>query len=153
MNASYELIIDYVKSQDAFHEENLDLSNRIFHREYGLTIHLPRSWSYLEVLLKVIQEVSKKTLIIFPSTAAYRRLYEDLEPARNLLTYISWHEIYTGMQMASSDVRYMQRAKTILSDAELTFFLDPPPFPELIDQVRGHTNGCLVILSQGDGSV
>lgn len=144
----YDLLKKYIKESRQNREENLDLNNLMFHQKYGLVMQLPHNWSYN--LLKIIQDTTEKTLIIFPSTAKYRILYEEIGEA---LTYISWHEIYTGMQMTPSDVRYIQRAKAILADAELTFFLDPPLLPELIDQVRGYTNGCLVVLSIGNGNV
>lgn len=151
-----ELLHEHIKNSHAQREENLDLNNLMFHRKYGMSIQLPSNWSYMDALLDVLNTSSqKKSLIIFPSTVMYHTIYKRVEDEGlgGNLSYVSWHEIYTGMQMTSSDVRHMQRTKALLMDSELTFFLDPPPMVELVDQVRGHTNGCLMVLSRGDGNV
>ncbi len=158
------LLCEYIKEWRVQREENLDLNNQMFHRRYGLVIQLPNSWSYMNAIVRIMQGVEPgsqesewpsisetgKILIIFPSTAMYRTLDKEIGEMSNL-DYLSWQEIYTGMQMASNDVRYMQRTKIILGKAQLTLFLEPPPLPELIDQVRGLTGGCLIVLSRGNG--
>lgn len=158
----YDLLHQYIVENHRSREDNLDLNNLMFHRRFGLVVRLPHNWSYMDALIKTMKSsTASKILIIFPSTMMYHILYKAVDESTidgeeyiaHGLTYISWHEIYTGMQMTSSDVRYMQRAKAILANAELTFFIDPPPLPELMDQIQGHTNGCLVVLSRGDGDV
>lgn len=143
------LIKHYCQEYDELRETHLDLPHITFHRTHGLFIQSPEDWNVLGSVQNSISSLpeSRKLVVIFSSTAAYRKIYKLLGDRTQ---YLSWHEIFTGMHVAQQDIRYIQRAKQILGDAELTFFLNPPDLPEVIDQVRGQTVGALIILSGGE---
>lgn len=129
-------------------EENLDLQPMTFHKRYGLNVCAPHNWNILASAKCAIeaQSTRPKIVIIFGSTISYHKIYKELQDG---VQYLSWHEIFTGIHTAATDVRYFQRSKQLLSDAGLTFFLDPPSIPEVMDQVCGQTVNCLVVLSGG----
>lgn len=137
----------YCSQYESLREENLDLQPMAFHKRYGLAIQTPHNWNVLSSVEYVIgNRRAWKAVIIFGSTESYRKIYEVLQ---DKVQYFSWHEIFTGIHTASTDVRYIQRAKQLLTEADLTFFLDPPSIPEVMDQVCGQTANCLIVLSGG----
>lgn len=131
-------------------EENLDLQPLTFHKQYGLVVQAPHNWNILSSVKHVVNGMAdnllSKIVIIFGSTESYHKIYKEFE---DKVQYLSWHEIFTGIHTAATDVRYFQRSKELLINAHLTFFLDPPSIPEVMDQVCGQTVNCLVILSGG----
>lgn len=139
-----QMISLYCQQYESLREANLDLGHQSFHRRFGLGVQAPDGWGVLDSVKHVIDGCKdKQVVVIFSSTKAYQlirmKLGDDVK-------YISWHEIYTGMHVAHSDARYIQRVKGLL-DANLVFFIDPPMIPEVLDQVRGQTTGGLVVLS------
>lgn len=144
------MIKQYICEYAELCEDNLDLPPLMFHKRYGLAIHVPQTWNALlsvEEIVKAPDFVTGSVVIIFGSTEAYRRIHDTLGDKN--VQYFSWHEIFTGIHTASTDVRYIQRAIQLLTEADLTFFLDPPAIPEVMDQVFGQTANCLIILSGG----
>jgi len=143
------LIERYCNEYENLRETHLDLPSISFHRICGLNVQSPEGWNVLESVKSTIDSFSEahKIVIIFSSTAAYRKIHSLLGDKTH---YLSWHEIFTGMHIAQQDVRYIQRSKQILGDADLVFFLNPPALPEVLDQVRGQTSGALIILSGGE---
>lgn len=141
-----QMIERYCDEYESVRETNLDVPPIRFHREFGLTLTVPVGWDVLGSVKHVIDSFSdsQKIVVIFSSTSAYRDMHQSLE---DRVQYFSWHEIFTGMHLAHMDVRYIQRSKKVLSEADLTFFINPPDVPEVIDQVRGQTTGGLIILS------
>lgn len=137
----------YISEYENDREEHLDLSSLQFHRTRGLTLTIPQRWPLLEVLNSILEESSSsKVVMIFSTAAAYRELFNVFD---DRVEYISWYEIFTGMQVASTDIRHIQRIKTILSQADLTFFIDPPSsLHNVTDQVRGYTENCLVVIGR-----
>lgn len=146
------LILDYCRSYEELRENNLSLEPIAFHRKYGLSVHIPANWDLIASLFSVVSginsESKKKIVVIFGSTVDYCRINEALG---DLVQYFSWHEIFTGMHTAATDIRYIQRSKALLSEADFTFFIDPPAVPEVMNQVCGQTHNCLVILAGGGG--
>ncbi len=143
-----EMLKLYCGQYNALREEHLDLQNLEFHRRYGLYLHVPASWPVLESMNYIVRNSRiSKTVVIFSSATSYRKVFDLLE---NDVKYCSWHEIFTAMQLASTDIRHVQRVKTMLNDAELIIFVDPPTsLTDLLDQVRNYATGCLVILDKG----
>jgi hypothetical protein len=146
-----QMIQMYCNQYDDLRENNLDLQPMLFHKRHGLSVHAPLSWNILPpvdcVVSKIqIQKATAKVVVIFGSTEAYRKIYSVMQ---DRVQYFSWHEIFTGIHTTSTDVRYIQRSKQLLSDADVTFFIDPPSMPEVMDQVCGQTTNCLVVLSGG----
>lgn len=142
-----QLVKMYCSQYEVLREENLDLQPMMFHKRYGLSIHVPRTWDILSTIEQVVESsVDSKIVIIFGSTDSYRKIYNVLQEK---VQYFSWHEIFTGIHTATTDVRYIARSKALLSDADITFFVDPPSMPEVLDQVCGQTTRCLVILAGG----
>ena len=141
-----KLISCYCGEYDRLKEANLDLSPIDFHRKCGLSIQCPHSWKIVDSI-KCVRDsfTSQRTVvIIFSSTSAYKILHSILGDS---VQYFSWHEVFTGMHIARTDVRYINRVKTLLSQADITFFIDPPAIPEVIDQVRGQAVNGLILLS------
>lgn len=137
----------YCSQYDALREDNLDLPPLTFHKRYGLVIRAPHTWDILSSITRVVNSTpDSKVVIIFGSTDAYRKMHAVLDER---VRYFSWHEIFTGIHTASTDVRYIQKSKQLLSDADITFFVEPPSLPEVMDQVCGQTANCLVVLSGG----
>jgi len=141
-----EMIKLYCDQYSNLREENLDLEPVTFHRRFGLAIQTPHNWDVLGSIKFIVDNIpdSQKVVIIFGSTDSYRKMSESLHER---IQYFSWHEIYTGIHTASTDHRYIQKAKQLLADADYTFFIDPPSLPEVMDQVCGQTVNCLVVLS------
>ena len=137
----------YCSQYEALREANLDLQPMMFHKRYGLSVYAPRTWDILSTIEQVVKKfASSKMVIIFGSTDSYRKMYNILQEK---VQYFSWHEIFTGIHTATTDVRYIKRSKQLLSEADITFFVDPPSMPEVMDQVCGQTANCLIILSGG----
>ena len=137
----------YCDQYPLLREDNLDLQPMTFHKRYGLVVQAPHNWNILTSVKHVIlTRDSVKTVVIFGSTDSYHKIHKELE---DKVQYFSWHEIFTGIHTASTDVRYFQKATQLLADARLTFFFDPPSIPEVMDQVCGQTVNCLVVLSGG----
>lgn len=139
----------YCAQYPALRETNLELSSLAFHQLYGLTLQVPRTWDVLPAIKEVLENNEylasrEKIVVIFGSTGAYRKLHKVFEER---VTYFSWHEIFTGMHIAPSDIRYIQRAKAMLDSSDLTLFIDPPPVAEVMDQVRGQAAGALIIIA------
>ncbi len=142
-----QLVELYCGQYDALREANLDLQPMLFHKRYGLAVHAPNTWNILSSMEQIVNSHTESNLVvIFGSTDSYRKMYGVLQ---DKVKYFSWHEIFTGMQTAATDVRYIQRSKQLLSDADITFFVDPPSMPEVLDQVCGQTTNCLIVLSGG----
>lgn len=141
-----QIIERYCDEFESIREANLDVPPVRFHRDYGLNLEVPVGWDVLGSVKHIIDSFSNehKIVIIFSSTLAYKQLSAMLG---DRIQYFSWHEIFTGMHLAHMDMRYIQRSKKILSEADLSFFIDPPDVPEVMDQVRGQVSGGLVILS------
>lgn len=142
------LILTYLAEYPYLRESHLDLSHLQFHKKYGLCLQCP--WNVLDILEDVVasygssQAIRPSILVLFSSTEAYKNIYTRVG---DKVQYLSWHEIFTGMHIAQSDIRYIQRVKSSLTEVDLVIFLDPPSIPEVIDQVRGQTANALVILS------
>jgi len=138
----------YCDEYERLREDHLDLPHITFHRTYGLSVQIPEGWNVLGSVKDVVNSFAPahKIVTIFSTTAAYKKIHNCLG---DRIHYLSWHEIFTGMHVAQTDVRYMQRAKQVLGDADLVFFLNPPALPEVVDQVRGQSGGALIILSGG----
>lgn len=144
----YSLLRHYFQMYSTYRENNLDLSHLSFHRRFGFCVKVPDDWNVVEILRDFIAETElNNVLCIFNSTAKYQEVYKILN---DKVKYISWQEIYTGMQVVNNDARYIQKAKGMLTEAGLIIFLNPPTMPEVVDQVRGHAAGCLIIVDQGD---
>jgi len=141
-----QMIERYCDEYESIREANLSVQPIRFHREFGLNLEVPVGWDVLGSVKHVIDSFapSHKIVVLFSSTNAYRKLYSVLG---DRVLFFSWHEIFTGMHLAQMDMRYIQRSKKILAEADLTFFIDPPDVPEVMDQVRGQAAGGLVILS------
>ena len=141
-----QMIEFYCNQYEELREENLSLDPLAFQRRYGLLVHAPHNWNILETVEQVVSNYAKnlKVVVIFGSTESYRKIYDVLQ---DRVQYFSWHEIFTGIHV--TDVRYIRRAKQLLTEAEVTFFLNPPVLPEVMDQVCGQTRNCLIVLSGG----
>lgn len=145
-----QIVRMYIDQYPDLREENLDLQPLTFHKKYGLVVCAPHTWNILASAKQVIEDISgpgmPKIVVIFGSTESYHKIYKELQ---DRVEYLSWHEIFTGIHTASTDIRYFQKSKELLVEANLTFFLDPPAIPEIMNQVYGQTTNCLVVLSGG----
>ena len=139
------LIQHYICEYENLRENNLDLMHLAFHRKFGLLLRCPFGWDILGAIKNAIKDLTtKKIVVIFSSTIAYREIYSVLGDG---IKYFSWHEIFTGMNVVGRDVRYIQRITAILAESDFVFFINPPSLPEVIDQVAGQTSGGLVVIS------
>ena len=148
MNPIYNLLESYCAQYNELRERNDDISNLAFHRGHGLCLQVPQEWSLLDAVVDITKSKRFKTVcIVYPTAVCFRDVDTLLDQA--MTSYLSWHEVYTAMQMASSDIRHIKRVKSML-DVELVIGLDPPALDGIEDQVRGCVAGCLLILSQGE---
>jgi hypothetical protein len=133
---------------DALRDNNFELSNQNFHRKYGLIIHCPEHWEVIKTVHYVVSTLPLcKVALVYSTTQIYRALYTLFGESAQ---YFSWHEVNTGIHAVQTDTRYIDKIKGILSNADLTFFLDPPSdVPYILDNVRGWSPGNLIILSGG----
>ena len=147
MHPLTSMITMYCQQYAKLREDNLDLPPLAFHRSHGLMVHAPINWNILESVDHVIDtRHHENVVVIFGSSESYRKIHDVLKEG---VSYLSWHEIFTGIHTASTDIRYLARSKQLLSTSGLTFFLDPPSIPEVMDQVCGLTANCLIVLSGG----
>lgn len=148
MHPLTQIVKMYCSQYEALREANLDLQPMMFHKRYGLAIRAPHTWNILSSIAQIVENFydHRQIVVIFGSTESYRKMYDTLQEK---VQYFSWHEIFTGIHTATTDVRYIKRSKQLLSDADITFFVDPPSMPEVMDQVCGQTANCLVVLSGG----
>jgi hypothetical protein len=145
-----ELLVTYYQDFKRWKEAHSDLSPAAFNREYGLLVQGPIRWPYIEG----VQAVCNRTLpnsacvvVIYGSTAQYDKLSKRLNSHENL-SYISWQEIYSAMQLVRNDVRLLQGIRDRLSSADVVFFLGAPlAVQEVIDQVKALCDGCLMIFA------
>lgn len=139
----------YCAQYPVFRDNNLDLQSLAFHKRFGLAIQVPFGWDVLSSVKYLLSENEfltsrDKIIVVFGSTTAYRKIHAVLGDS---VQYLSWHEIYTGMHIASTDARYIQRARALLDKSDLILFIDPPHLPEVLDQVRGQTTGALIVIT------
>lgn len=151
-----DLLIRYYQEFDEFKEEHQDEAPLAFNQSYGLYIDVPSAWPWLDAVRSVVslayQEGDEKVVIIYSSTRSYDELsdafYDDPRVStRNPIVYISWHEIYTAMHMASKDSRLFKALRDKISSANLCIFVGATNAPaDVVDQIRGLVEGCLIIL-------
>ncbi len=138
------LYFDHFREQK---ESNEDLDNLNFHRQFGLTLSVPDNWPLFESIQNIIRHSLDSGLhniiVIYPSSTVYCDLYNEEQN----ITYFAWQEFYVAMDRAGKDVRELKRFRHLLENAHLTIFCGAPiGIPEIIDQVRGFCEGCLVVL-------
>lgn len=143
----YDLLLSYYKDYHTYRELNEDLENNQFHIEHGLTIKVPSRWPLRGAIKHVVNSLGTEKLLVIYSTS---NVYRDMQKAiGDRAEYISWHEIFSAMRLTSSDATLMRRVRTKLSEASLTFFVDAPTsIMDVLDQVRGFSNGCLIVIER-----
>lgn len=148
-----QLLLAHYRDSVHWKEQRQDLSPASFNREFGLTIQGPSEWPYKEAI-KAVTEAAIETrahnvVIIYGSTAQYDAISKFLESGginTSYVSYLSWQEIYSAMQLVNNDARLIQGIRDKLSEANLVFFVGAPvAVPEIIDQVRAFCDGCLII--------
>ena len=112
-------------------------------------MRIPQEWNLLKVVSDIVVNW-ESIAILYPCTATFRAISDHVKKSEDQIAYMSWHEIYTAAHLANSDVRHMQRVKQVLKDSKIVIAIDPPALPGVEEQVQGHTDGCLLFLSQGD---
>jgi len=133
-------------------ESNEELDNLNFHRQFGLTLSVPDHWPLLDSIQNIIRHSVDSelrrvggdgTVVIYPSSRIYRDLYDNEQD----ITYFSWQEFYVAMDRAGKDARELKRFRHLLENANLIIFCGAPiGIPEIVDQVRGFCEGCLIVL-------
>lgn len=141
--------------RDSLHwkEQRQDLSPAAFNREFGLMLQGPADWPYHEAIRAVtesaIESKAASVVIIYASTAQYDGISKFLEKGginTSYVSYLSWQEIYSAMQLVNNDARLIQGVRDRLREASLVIFVGAPiAVPEIIDQVRAYCDGCLII--------
>lgn len=149
------MLCHYCDTFTARKQSHEDLDNLNFHRQHGLSVSVPNDWPIVECTKSVIRTLlldgRKKVIIIYPSTPVYQKISDSIahmgfvdEPD---LLYFAWQEIYVAMDRAGKDNREIQRFRQLLQEADLVLFFGAPlGIPEVVDQVRGFCEGCLIIL-------
>ncbi len=138
-------------------EEHADLDPLTFNRKYGLYIDPPSTWPTIEAVVSTCFGASPEdsVLIIYPTTQSYKDVsklfswYSENAQASHPsnVSFISWHEIFSAMSRVSEDARILKRIKERLVDANLVFFLGASEaISDVINQVRGYCDGCLIII-------
>lgn len=138
-------MIFYYRQYDALREECQSLSSYSFQSQEGLRMDVPSSWPITQAIRATCDLVTKgAVLIIYSDTANYRQIYEVLG---NNAQYMAWTEIYTAMHRATEDVRLIQHVKDVISNAQLTIFMNAKAAArDVIEQVKKFADGCLIIL-------
>lgn len=152
-----QMLYSYYGEYPALREQNQDLDNLNFHRQYGLCLGVPVSWPLIPSIANLLESLKPKqesprpsAVIIYPSTAVYNSMYAALktssedDPAG--IIFFSWHELCVAIYRAGKDSRELQKFRHILQGANLTIFLGAPyGVPEVVDQVQGFCEGCLIV--------
>lgn len=147
------LLLSHYRQSNYWKEERQDLSPAAFNREYGLAIQGPSEWPYLEAIKTVTDDAlsndAHSIVIIYGSTAQYDSISKYLgesDRRRSSLSYLSWQEIYSAIQLVNNDARLIQTIRDRLSGADLVFFMGAPlEVSEVTDQVRAFCDGCLIV--------
>lgn len=136
----------YFTSSRKFREENQSLSNMQFHRMFGFSLKVPSEWDIYPAVQSLCNEHKKETItVVYSTSKVYHRSYQELKDA---VSYISWHEIHTAMQISSSVPSSMSKVKSLLLDTDLVVVVDPPPLSlsSVLDQIMAMCSGCLIII-------
>jgi hypothetical protein len=146
------LLLSHYQDSVYWKEVRADLSPAGFNREFGLTIQGPSEWPYHEAIKIVADEAiankATSVVVIYGSTAQYDAISKviDSESLVSRVSYLSWQEIYSAMQLVNNDARLIQIVRNRLAEANLVFFVGAPlGVSEVIDQVRAFCDGCLII--------
>lgn len=141
----YIFLKHYWDEYSQLRENNLELDNATFHKKFGISLTVPNSWPIIHSIGVLLGEMDKKqVVIIFPSTQMYKTLYDRIGDGPE---YCTWSEIYTAIHLAGHDVRSWQHIRQSLNDAKLVIFVGSSSAAgEVVDQVRVHVNGCLILL-------
>lgn len=148
-----QLLLSYYEDSLRWKEQRQDLSPAGFNRDYGLTIQGPSEWPYNEAIKALaesaIQQRAASVVIIYSSTSQYDGISKFLEKndvVTHKVSYLSWQEIYSAMQLVNNDARLIQGVRDRLSNASLVLFMGAPSgVPEVVDQVRAFCDGCLIV--------
>jgi len=150
----------YYEEYPTLREDNQDLGNLDFHHRFGMRLSVPESWPVLETLKSIVSQEKLDPLIVYSSTQVYRRVYSHFfsfsaqkMPGSSTKAldedktfFISWHEIYSAMQRAQSDMRFLRQINATLQNAGLVIVIDAAAYmSDVIDHIRVNTNGCLII--------
>lgn len=146
-----KLILRYFDEFEDRKDKNADISPLNFNRRYGMFLDVPEDWPWVDAISDVVKlawEKSKakcKTTIIYPSTDIYNTMSSILPN----IHFISWHEIFVAMTRTNSDARHLRNIKERLVESGLVIFIGASASVprEVIDQVQGLTEGCLLILA------
>lgn len=134
-------------------EKNVDLDNLNFHLQFGLVIKAPETWPLIPAMSSVVQKAvsgNKSVSIVYSSTNVYHTLYNEMKSSGvdvNGVTFFGWTELYVAMDRNRKDSRELQRFRNILQSSDLCIFYGAPTgVPEIVDQVRGFCEGCLIVI-------
>ena len=136
----------YLISSRGFREENQSLSNMQFHRMFGFALKVPCEWDiYPAIKLLCNNYDQEKITVVYSTSGIYHKSYQAL---KDDVSYMSWHEIHTAMQISSSVPASMARVKNLLVDTDLVIVVDPPPLSlsGVLDQIMVMCSGCLIIV-------
>ncbi len=147
-----KLLLSHYQNFRQWKEARVDLSPAAFNREFGLLIQGPSEWPYTSAIRAVCDEAislrASNIVIIYGSTAQYDKISKFLgasESRSNHVSYMSWQEIYSAMQLVANDARLIKTLRDRLASADVVFFMGAPlAVTEIIDQVRAFCDGCLI---------
>lgn len=139
----------YYRDYKSLRDKNQELDNFNFHKQFGLVLGVPKTWPVMKSILETVELcLPSNVTFIYSSTLVYREINKEMEQ-KNMndeITFFSWQELYVAMTLASTDVLHIQKFRNILQNSCLTVFLGAPGIPDIVDQVRGFCDGCLIVL-------
>ena len=147
------LLESYCKDFNVLKDQNQDLDNFRFQSRFGLSVTVPETWPLVDSVGKIVEYAGSMPytgdiVIVYSSTKMYRSLLSTIKDGLPVV-YFSWHEFYVAMDRVNKDARDLQRFKKALEKSPLTVFCGAPiqTMPEVVDQIRGFCEGCLIILN------
>lgn len=143
------MLCSYYDEYPILREQNQDLDNLNFHKQFGLCLGVPANWPLVSSIFNLVESIKEdkaSTVVIYPSTSAYNLMYDAFKSTSKEITFFSWQELYVAMARAGKDSRELQRFRYILQGTNLAIFFGAPSgVPEVVDQVRGFCEGCLIV--------
>jgi len=144
------LLQQYITDFHKFKLQNEDLSNMMFNKMYGLYVNPPTEWPIAQIVSDTLSYVSKSGsksfVIVYSSTDVYNKISDAIDQSHQV-TYFSWHEMYSAMMRAGQDISYIEHLKKQLRESDLVFFVGvSSAINEVIDQIKGSTVGCLIMI-------
>lgn len=143
-----ELLAHYCETYRINRSDNADLSNLDFHKRFGLYLNGPMDWPYVEAIKYLVDNKlasSAHATIIYSSTDFYRKIYKGIgRDDDQRISYLSFSDIFFAIHREQDllvSIKNRLKNSSLVICAGTSMAAD-----EVITQIHGFCDGCLVVL-------